>query len=54
MSGNQFGYVFESLAVASRRGLTVSVTLGTLDEIKGVTIAIETSVELIPLLVCAP
>ncbi len=42
----------DSLAVgSSRRGLTVPVTKGMLDEIKRVTIAMELSVEVVPLLV---
>ncbi len=40
-----------SLAVGSRRRLTVPVTWGTLDEIKRVAIAVERSVEVAPLLV---
>ncbi len=57
VSVNQFGYVFDlwwgspcwgdSFAVISRRGLTYV----TLDEIKRVTIAVEKSVEVAPLLV---
>ncbi len=59
--GNQFGNLFDkrqaspcwgdSLAVGSGKGLIVPVTLGTLDEIKRVNIAIEKSVEVVPLLV---
>ncbi len=41
----------DSLAVVSRTGLTVPVMKGTLDQIKRVTIAVEKSVEVSPLLV---
>ncbi len=48
VSGNQFLTYGRALHVGGRRGLTVP---GTVDEIKRVTIAIEKSVEVAPLLV---